>query len=209
MFKLRLLGGLLIGGAVLTYFGFNNWRLHLASGTQPTPTTLADLANHRGADNAHVVMSDFLVAGSYVYEQDKKGGNYKTVYLPVLPLDGEYAHGLAEWYDNGSTGPEPAVDSSQVRVLLKTTHCPDDASIGLMAERDTIQGLVVNQVESLDGETKKLLRGGFPQMDADHVVILEEGRTPPSLSLAAGMTAGGVGLFATGAVIGLASLKNR
>ena len=146
---------------------------------------------------------------AYVYEQKKNSQVYKTVWVPLVPIDGAYAAKVVDWLDAGSVGSPPPLDASEVKVVLKTTHCPDDAAMQALGDQETVQGLVINQVESISGDTRKLLQSNFPAMDVANVLILEEGRGPPSLAFAAGMTFGGIALFAAGAVLSTLAWKNR
>jgi hypothetical protein len=71
--------------------------------------------------------------------------------------------------------------------------------------QDSVKGLVINRIDSLDSEEEKLIKENFPSLDIDKVLILEQDRTPASLFKSMGMMAGGmllalvgVGLFFVG-----------
>ena len=65
---------------------------------------------------------------------------------------------------------------------------------------ETLDNIVMNAVQGLDGETRKILRKEYPAIDLDRIWIVEHGRTPMSGNLALAMTVGG-GLLLVGAFV--------
>ncbi len=69
-------------------------------------------------------------------------------------------------------------------VLVKTYRfkkigdIPNDS----IRQDPSVQGLVINEVSSLDAEEKNLILEDFPDTDFKKVLILEEGRTPTSVA---------------------------
>ena len=198
----RVILAALIGGGVLAYMGFNQFRLANKVGSEPADVTLDELAAGE-ADNAHVTLTDFFAPGDYI-SLDDKSGLHETVWLPVVGFDSNYMRSIHAQLDaNGGdfgTVMQPAVAGSEVRVVIKSTDCRGATDVGRLAEREFLTGVVVNDIEGLDGETKKLLREAYPGMDVDDVLIVHADRGLPSAGGALGMMAGGVGLTGAGAV---------
>ena len=55
----------------------------------------------------------------------------------------------------------------------------------------SVSGLVINRIESLGDDEKRLIRGKFPEIDFDKILIVERGRKPSSVALSIGIIAGG------------------
>jgi hypothetical protein len=90
-------------------------------------------------------------------------------------------------------------DITTFAVLVKTNKYATLGSIPQeLEDRPSIQGLVINQIHSLKEDEKKLIKSGFPSLDVDKVLILEDGRTPAPLGKSVGMMLGGVLLVAGG-----------
>ncbi len=173
---------------MLAYFGFNHFRLAGKVEQVPAQVTVTELCAG-GVDNAHVTISDFYPTPDYVAEENKTG-QMKTVWQPVVCGD-DYMN------DN----------YSNVQLVLKTTSCRSQGELVRLLEQHTVTGVVVNEIEGLDSETKKLLRESYPNMDTDNVLIVDADRALPSKSAGLGMMVGGVGL--TGAGVGGFALKKK
>ena len=88
---------------------------------------------------------------------------------------------------------------------MRSNHVHNEAELDALAERDTLQGLIVNEVESIGSKERKILSESYPGIDFSTCWILEEGRKPKSRGTAAGiMGAGGLGVL-----VGLAGLIVR
>ena len=71
-----------------------------------------------------------------------------------------------------------------------------------VADRETVQGMVVNEIESLDSEEKRILSESYPGIDFDRCTIFEHGRKPKGMGMIAAYIGGGgllalLGLFWT------------
>lgn len=111
---------------------------------------------------------------------------------------------LKEEYGSMDQVPDnvPFPDLNSFSVIVKAKHFKTVGSIpdGLKGE-DSLEGLVINQVESLDKEEKNLIRSSFPGADLEHVVIIQAGRKPTPLIKSLGMVGGGVLLAVLGIVL--------
>lgn len=99
----------------------------------------------------------------------------------------------------------PTLDSFSVLIKSKKFRrigdIPDDWPL-----HQDLHGLVINSINSLDGEEKNLLRDSFPSMRFDDLVIIEHDRKPASNTRSLGMMAGGFGITAFGLWLGKASI---
>jgi len=91
----------------------------------------------------------------------------------------------------------PEVDT--FRVLVKTKRFKTESSIpnGISSD-DSLKGLVINLIRSMDAEEKKLIKQSFPKVNIDDVIILEDGREPASMMVSLGMIGGGILLALAG-----------
>ena len=47
------------------------------------------------------------------------------------------------------------------KVIVKSTHVQSEDDIATLSSRTRLQGMVINRIEQLDNEDKKLLRAGL------------------------------------------------
>ena len=136
--------------------------------------------------------------------------------MPVVPLEGEWATRAAEAYMTAQAeGRDPSTirlgppAASEMRVVLKSTRVKHATEFERLVGRDVVTGVVVNQVEGLNSDTRRLLQESFPGLDVDNAIILEADRTPPGTGKAAGMMGGGIAIAGVGLVGGLLRFRRR
>jgi hypothetical protein len=195
----RILLAMLVGGGVLVFLGIQEMRLSKAAKLEPQTITAADLIKSGPGDNAHVLMKDFMLCGNaYVYQAKKGGGAWNNVWIPAVPLGGEYHQKLLSMLKPDGTldGTPPA--PTDIRLIIKSSKTPNEQSVEALANQDTLQGLIVNKIESLGGEQKKILRESYPGVDFANVLILEHDRKPATAGKSFGFIGGGALLSCMG-----------
>lgn len=147
--------------------------------------------------------SDYLTLGPHigvveggVYEYKVKKGHEKDpvtdstpitkVYYPVFSKN----HPLAQ-------GEDPA-KAAWFKVLIETDRYKTVGEMkraqpeGTPLAMPPITGVVINVIDPLDQEERRLLQEGFPLLSLDAVTVLEEGRTPMSRVGALGVLIAGL-----------------
>ena len=148
----------------------------------------------------------------YSYEAEKGGAllppNSAKVdycYFPVLspahPAVAELSQLDEEYGGLENVPPQALPKINNLAVLVKTEKYK---TIGALPDThlssgSSVQGLVINEVDSLKKEEKKLVQQGFPTLNLDEVLIVEQGRKPAPLGKSMGMILGG-GLAIAGGV---------
>ena len=199
----RILLVMLVGGGVLVFFGIQEMRLAKATKPEPQSITAADLIASGPGDNAHVVMKDFLMCDfAYVYQAKKGGGPWKNVWVPVVPVGGDYHKKIL-----GMVKPDGTIDGTppmpdNIRLIVKSSKVPNEQSVGALASQETLQGVIVNKIESLGSEQKKILKESYPGVDFANVLILEHDRKPATAGKSFGFMGGGAMLSCVG-VLGM------
>ncbi|MEX2216015.1 MAG: hypothetical protein WD768_18025 [Phycisphaeraceae bacterium] len=194
---MRFIIALMIGGAVLLYFGVQEMRLSSAAKAEPQTITCDNLAKNGPGDNAHIVLSDFiLLAEGGVYEA-KSGSdtNWITFWAPLVPYGGEFHQEVMKKFDAAGklTGEMPHPKS--IDVIFKTKSVKNEAALAVVSQQDTLAGMVVNKIDTLGSEEKKLLASSYPGIDFDKCWIIEHGRKPAGMGKIAGFLGGGAGLI--------------
>ena len=188
----RILLAMLVGGGVLVFFGIQEMRLAKAAKAEPQSITAADLIKSGPGDNAHVVLTDFMMCqGAYVIESDKKGGKWKGVWFPVVSVDSPYFEKLMGMLNPDGTlsGTPPVPDD--IRLIIKSKHVSGEGELSALADQRTLQGVVINKIESLGSKQKKILQESYPQVNFDNVLILEHDRKPAAAGKSFGFIGGG------------------
>jgi hypothetical protein len=202
-FLARIFLLLVIFGGVILYVGIKEWRLSQAASPNPQTITCDQLEKKGPGNNLHVVLTDFILCeGSYVYQGSKNDNSRWTkVWIPAVPIDGEYVQQLKRMIaENKTSGEIPK--PKNLKVIVKTSNVHSESELDDYAKHQTIQGLLVNKVESLGSEERNILAGSYPGIDFSNCYILEEGRKPKSAGTAAAMMGGG-GLAILGGLFGM------
>ena len=195
MFRLKL--ALIGGGLMLAWFGIQEFRLSSGTSAEPVSVSLAELEGGAEPGNGHVLIGEHIAdfAGC-IYEYKEKNKSVTHAYYPVISEEHPFFKELNELYakypniDDAPESEYPGIDD--FRVLVKTKRFKTIGSIpeGLKP-MDNLQGLVINLVESIKSEEKKLIKESFPKLNFENVLIVEDHRKPSSAITSLGMIGGG------------------
>lgn len=213
------------GGAVLCWFGIQEYRVSSGTSAEPLEVKLAEIEAGKVPHNNHIQLGRHIAVYAesfYAYSQSKYSNSDPTpetkvnyVYYPVISREHRFVADVAKFaLQRGAggkkAGPVPPPTLKDFAVLVKTKRFK---TVGDIPDRldveDSRQGLIVNKIDSLDSDETKLIKQSFPAIDLDKVLILEDGRTPSSGLMSWGMmiggaliALGGVGLYLGGLVSG-------
>ncbi len=190
---------ILIGGGVLLFLGWQEQTLSGLAKTKPAPITLAQLASNGPGENAHLVVGDFfLCTWDYVYAE--KRGRWTEAWVPAVPLNGPFHEKFMASLEPDGTWPDdkPFPVPENLAVVFKLTDSPSEDSVDELAMSDTVQGLLINEIDSIASDERALLQSSYPAADFDKVHIFEPGRAPKAASTIYAMLGGGAVLFLAG-----------
>lgn len=223
----RILLGAIIGGGILAFAGFNQLRLANTCEADPTPMTVDEInaAGLDGLDNAHILLGEFYDTGDMVYETATKSPTsaWKAAWVPVIGGEAsDRAMAGVTLSDQFLDGGEPTAEDERaleqaqaklgggdVGVVLKFTNIAGPEAANRVLARDTVRGVAINQIESIDSETRRLLEQNLRGIDVDKIVMIEVDRDPPGSGSAAAMLGGGAVLAGGGVAGGLLKAKRR
>ena len=182
-----------IGGCALIWFGIEEPKLSSIARAEATPITCAELVANGPGDNAHVLLGDFLfVQPHYVYEEGKRG--WEKAWLPAVPLGGEHHQEVQRIIEEEGEDAEFPLPR-KIGLIVKLTDAKNEDDVTRIGDQDTIQGLIVNDIESLGSEEKAILGGSYPGINFATCWILEVGRRPKGTGEIVGFFVGGIGLI--------------
>ena len=187
--RFRLILVPIVVGAVLFFFGFQDWRLALKAKVRPQSISAAQLEANGPGDNAHVNLTGVVLCEwSFVYEASKRGGkeNWRWVWVPAVAQNSAYARNLLAM-PPGMEPPPP----DQVRIIIKSNKARSEEDVHELAMNRSIHGMVINEIESLGGEEKKLLSQSYPGIDFSRCWIVQVNRAPAGSGQVMGMMGGG------------------
>lgn len=212
MFRFGII--LVVIGGFLGYEGFKEFRVGQGAGSEPVGVDLADLEG--GADPPgpyiRIEATDPPAIPHYdelVYEAEVASGETQPsafsklthCYYPIISPEHPDYDALVNYYASADITMFPPTVSNY-RVLVKTHRFKTfgEMQTGLGTITASVEGLVINKINSLSDDELNLLKQSFPSFDPDQVLILEEGRTPSSAGKWAGLLGGGallalIGLF--------------
>jgi hypothetical protein len=184
---------MIVFGVIIFFLGVNEKRLADVSSREPETISLKKLIERGPEGNPNIVLTDYQLCDNFVYEGKKVAGqivgSWSKVWVPIVP----------------STGPAPgniaiAAPTQNVQALIFSKHVDDQGQfVKLMGPR--LRGLVTNRISSLGAEEKKFLKQGYPAIDFDRCLIIDEGREPSGSDRIALYLGGGAALVAVGGVL--------
>lgn len=206
----RILLAMVIGGGVLTFFGIQELRVSSGTSSEPADVSLKDLEDGKPIPNNYIKLGKHFAAHHetvYYYSKSKydnsEPGPETSItysYHPVISMDHPFMTELAALFlqSKNPKNPQPNFSPPKIQkfaVLVKTKKFKKLRDIPKPDVADSIQGLVINEIDSLDSDEKKLISQNFPNLDLDKVLILEEDREPASGLKSWGMILGGAALI--------------
>jgi hypothetical protein len=190
MFRIKLI--IAVFGGILVFWGVQEFRVSQGTSAEPVAADLAALESGQEPPNPHMQLGAHLAlypAAVYEYSQSKYASGdpgptarVNHCYYPIMSVP-----------DAAPTAGDASFDLNRIAVLVRTKRfrtigdIPDD-----FRNETSITGLVVNRIQSLDKQERKLILESFPTMNLDKVLILEDARRPASLAKSGGMIGGGL-----------------
>ncbi len=172
---IRLLVVIAMLGVGMVAVGVNERRLATGAKTVPQTITCAKLAQSGPGDNAHVIMTDvLLVSDRFVYKAAKGSDRWETIWIPAIPADAEHAQAMVRALGPGASSLDKLM--AHPSVIVKSSRIHTRADLAQWARSGKVQGLIVNNVETLSGEEYDLLQRSYGFLG--NVWLLEDGRTP-------------------------------
>ncbi|MBN2685315.1 MAG: hypothetical protein JXR40_08545 [Pontiellaceae bacterium] len=202
MFRWKI--ALIVAGGALAFTGFQEWLVSRGTTQEPQRVELVDLEKNSDITNNHLkIGAHQALYSECVFNYKKESGKELSddskinhAYYPILSNENilwQQTDDVIEQYGDVDSVPDdewPELDSFSV--LVKTRKFRTYADIlGTIEDAESVQGLVINRISSLDDEEAELIKSAFPSLDLEKVLILEEGRKPSSNLKAGGMMGGG------------------
>ncbi len=196
MVRLKL--ALIIGGGVLVFFGIQEWRLGSGCKSEAQKIKCSDLEAKGPGENAHIILTDFcLPNSSIIYNKDTKSGKYTCIWVPAVPNEGDY---VKQYREAMQAGTQPSGPTG-IKVIVESKNVKNDAQLDEFGNKTEIEGTIVNKIESLGSDERKLLVSSYPGSSIDACYILEEGRKPAGTGALAGFLLGGLALVGVGVAL--------
>ncbi len=205
----RLKIAMIVIGGVIGFLGFQEWQLRTVAKDQAQSITASQLAARGPGNNAHIILTDFFPSpGACVYESKRQGGPWTKVWVPIVAMDSSYVQELLRKFPNGNVnGPVPT--PTDVRIILKTTKAKDEHELASLFEREgQLHGMVINKIESLGSDEKRLLSESYPGIDISRCYIVDHDRSPAGTGKVLGLLGGG-GFLVLGGVAWLVAGRKK
>ncbi len=172
---------LIIGGLALAVLAVQDLRLVLLASAEPQEITCAELIANGPGDNAHVVLTDFVLwtHEAVLQGRSQDDSSWSVVWIPA------------------------ACDDGDVRVLVKARNVNGKTGLGELAARQKLQGIVTNAIEPLEQDEATELAKFYKNADLFTCWILEIGRSPAPTSKMATYLAAAAAAIALGVYLSL------
>jgi predicted Zn finger-like uncharacterized protein len=194
-----------LGGA-LTAYGFKAARLNSRWYAQPKVIACADLGTKGSPDNAHVMLTDFVLLPNYlVFEKNRR---WDGAWVPIAPGSAVEAamarrlktsvsnlHNVAEEKRAEAAEKLDSVDFS-FQVIMSLPDAQSEADVDKLYEAEQLECTVISDfgIGELSSEHKARLSEKYPRTDFSSVRVVTFGGAPTSAATARLYQFGGVGL---------------
>src|SRR3954451_11595221 len=92
----RLIMLLILGGAILSWHGYQEFKLGRSVKAEGHQITCAELGENGPGQNAHVYLTDqFLCPAGFIWRGKNQDGPWSTIYIPAVSSHSLYAQRLA------------------------------------------------------------------------------------------------------------------
>jgi hypothetical protein len=185
-----------IGGALL-WFGIRDVRLGRKAEAEPQTISCKALSERGPGANAHVRMTDFVLLTDWFVVRGSEssvmpGTQFWTEsWVPAIPADHAFVASAAAAAEEGRELALP----TDFRVIVEL-GAGSDLTLEREASVPVIQGVVMNEIDSVDDDVAAILRSKYPGAAVDRCWILDAGRSPPAVGDAIPKIAGGLVLWA-------------
>ena len=216
----RIIIAVMIGGGALCFFGYQEYSVSAGTSSKALNVELLDIESGKAPDNNYIRLGPhYRVYAAAVYEYEANNDNEQVteytkvtqVYYPVYSVGSPFGRQmdvLIKKYGSYDKFPDelPAdeyLPTDNLSMIVKTDkyHRVGRLPTG-MPRFEGIKGLVINEIESLGSEEKRLIESGFGEIDFSKILILEQGRKPTSTALSLAMMGGGALLIVVPVFIG-------
>ena len=188
---------LIIGGLALAVLVVQDLRLAYVASGKPREISCAELIANGPGDNAHVVVTGFVLwPDAAVSPADGQDRSRNVVWIPA-GCEAEGSDRRVPAASAPATASAEAPMPTNVRLLIKARNVSGSRGLAELAARRKLQGIVTNAIEPLADDQKQELAKFYKGTDFSACWILDLDRSP-SLT---GKTA--VYLFGSVAAIGL------
>ncbi len=198
MSRLKLVPAIL--GGVLIFMGYQELKLANVAKDTAQAITCENLATKGPGDNSHVAVSDFLLCSFVSYVYTEKKGKWVDAWVPLVHRNSAYHTKIKGLVDKEGNLPDTVPAPKQIAIICKL-NVDKEEEVYKFGDRDVLQGLIINEIESLDSETKQMLSSGYPGVDFGKCLILELDRKPMAIGAIYGMLGGGGVLFILGVLL--------
>lgn len=186
---------LLIIGAALFYWGFQEYRVAEGTTAQPADADLAAVEGGQPLPQNHVRFGPHIrlhFAAIYAIDAKDKGSKDATVKYTLYPLISQ-GNPLLAALDKDADG--PVANHVTFKVLVKTDEFKTVAQIPQTASpSEQITGLIINRIRPLEADEAALIRKDYPLVKPEEILVLEVNRKPASLAFSFAFMIGGAAL---------------
>ena len=174
---------LIVGGILLTVLGLHELLIARVWKARPHEMACEELARQGPGGNAHLRLVDYVLAVDRVVHEDGPDGTWRRVWIPAFPK-GEAA--------------SADLDPTAFRVLVRSQRVKDREALVRLADAATLDGFVVNDIETLGSHELRRLEDAYPHTQVDRCWIVDHERKPMSSITAEVLVVGGLLLLGLG-----------
>jgi hypothetical protein len=114
-----------------------------------------------------------------------------TAFIPMISLESDYMKYLDKFYSVKANENKDPEMPKEFCCILKLPNIKDDMDVENVAGLHRYSGVIINSIDSLSSDHKRLIREEFPGINLSNVAILEYNRIPEGTAKGVAFTAGG------------------
>jgi hypothetical protein len=192
--------------------GFQEHKLSAGASEEPVRVNLVNLEKNPEPPDKHLTVgAHWAIYPAWVGWGEENSDRLDWIYYPIISDSHPYNRAwdnLLERYGDSEIPESELPKLESLAMLVKTKQFKCESAIPTeWKPEESVTGLVINDIDTIGSEEKRLINQSFPGLSLDDVLILEKDRTPTGGMGSLGMIGGGLALILIG--IGNPIMRSR
>jgi|GEM_PF-2508511 len=189
MFQLKICIALLLGTILFSLLAYEDISIYVSTKDAPNTISLSELVVNGYGDNAHIILTDFVLSDRVGIA----GGDKKNAYIPATTVLDAVNAVMKHTTPNSKTG-ELELDEDYTYIpqhfpLIVCIYDTTDEKIESLSQADKIQGVVLTGFRSILGSgVRAQLIKEYPRADFNKMLALHVNKERPALAFMIGFS---------------------
>lgn len=206
---MRLIIVLLVVAGFMVVAGYREIRLSGKCKKEPQTLLLSELLANGYGDNANVQLEGFVITpGEFAVKTSKGSDEWKSAWIPIVAYESVIGQQIIDAREKNTR--TPVLRGEDLRCILMFKDLKDgEREIDRLMNGEKFQGVIVNDIESLGSEEKKILQNTYRGVNLDKCYLFHVNREPGSAMKGVALAGGGGAVGLVGLGVGAMGFRKK